>query len=65
MRNHKPASAAQELVEATPAGQLVLYPQVFLASLALLDLPWVHVHVVVLQLFSKVRPLRICAVCSA
>lgn len=48
----------QELVEGTPAGKLVLYPQVFLTAVALLDLPWVHLHAVALRLFSTVRPRR-------
>ncbi len=42
-------------MEGTPAGKLVLYPQVFLAALALLDTPWVHLHAVSLHLFSTVR----------
>lgn len=48
-------NAAQELVDGTPAGRLVLFPQVFLAAIALLDLPWVHLHAAALDLFSKVR----------
>lgn len=45
----------QELVEGTPAGKLVLYPQVFMTALALLDTPWVHLHAVSLHLFGTVR----------
>ena len=48
--------AAQELVEATPAGQLVLFPQLFLAAVVLLDGPWAHLHAAALDLFSKVAP---------
>lgn len=40
---------------ATPAGKLVLFPQVFLAAIVLLDLPWVHLHTAALHLFSKAR----------
>jgi hypothetical protein len=43
-------------VGATPAGRLLLFPQVFLAAVSLLDLPWVHVHAAALDLFSKVAP---------
>lgn len=44
----------EELVGATPAGKLMLFPQVFLAAIVLLDLPWVHLHTAALHLFSRV-----------
>lgn len=56
LRSHRwpRLGAAQELVGATPTGRLLLFPQVFLAAVTLLDLPWVHVHAAALDLFSKV-----------
>lgn len=44
-------------MDATPAGRLVLFPQVFLAAVVLLDLPWVHLHAAALHLFSKVHAM--------
>ncbi len=44
------------MADATPAPQLVLFPQLFLAAVAALDSPWVHLHAAALRLFSKACP---------
>ena len=53
-RSPHDVARAQTLVDATPRRQLVLYPQVVLAALALLELPHVHLHAAALSLTSKV-----------
>lgn len=40
-------------VLATPANELLLYPQLFLTALSVLDLPFVQLHSAALRLFSR------------
>lgn len=54
----------QAAVVATPAVELVLYPQLFLAALSSLDLPFVSLHAAALSLFSKVRSSACLARCD-
>lgn len=44
----------QDAVDVTPRAHLVLYPQLYLAALVALDLPYVHLHAAALTLFAKV-----------
>ena len=46
------------------AGQLVLFPQLFVACIALLPLNLVQLSVLVMELLSKVHSLPLCVLAS-
>ena len=46
----------QEMVDCMEGGRLVLYPQLLLATIALLPVSYVHIFILAMDLFSKVPP---------